>query len=79
MEPGKCKDREKTAKIETDPPRGVLDLTVADIESSVQGKSGKQPLTGMKRFVRFLSSTGRIDSDTGEHLSDFLKQVSKAH
>jgi len=64
---------QKTAKIV------VLDLTLADIESYVQGKSGKQPLTGMKRFVRFLSSTGCIDSDTAENLSDFLKQVSKAN
>jgi hypothetical protein len=61
-----------------DPPRGVLDLTVADIESYVRGKPGKQLLTSFKRFVRFLIGSGRIDYATGEDLYDFLKQVSKA-
>jgi hypothetical protein len=60
-------------------PRGVLDLTLADIESYLQGKSGKHPLTSFKRFVRFLIDTGRIDYGTGENLYDFLKQVSKAN
>ena len=47
--------------------------------SGVSGvKPGKQLLTSFKRFVRFLIGTGRIDYATGEDLSDFLKQVSKA-
>jgi hypothetical protein len=60
-----------------DPPRGVLDLTSADIESYVRGKPSKQVLTSLKRFVRFLLSTGRIDYEQGEELSDFLKQMGK--
>jgi hypothetical protein len=68
-----------TTLVETDPPRGVLELTVADIESYVRGKPGKQPLTSFKRFVRFLVGTGRIDYGTGENLSEFLKQVSKVN
>src|SRR5512135_178830 len=71
-------DFASTTLLDADPPRGVLDLTLADIESYVQGKSGKQPLTSFKRFVRFLIDTGRIDYGTGEKLSYFLKQVSKA-
>jgi hypothetical protein len=71
-------DFASTTLLDADPPRGILDLTVADIESYVRGKSGKQPLTSFKRFVRFLIDTGRIDYGTGENLSDFLKQVSKA-
>ena len=71
-------DFASTNLLDADPPRGVLDLTVADIESYVRGKPGKQPLTSFKRFVRFLIGTGRIDYGTGENLSDFLKQVNKA-
>jgi hypothetical protein len=67
-----------TTLLEADPPRGILELTVADIESYVREKPGKQLLTTFKRFVRFLIGTGRIDYATGEDLSDFLKQVSKA-
>ncbi len=63
--------------LESDPPRGVLDLTLADIESYVREKPGKQPLTSFKRFVRFLLSTGRIDYETGENVYGPLKQVSK--
>jgi hypothetical protein len=57
----------------------VLELTVADIESYVRAKPGKQLLTSFKRFVRFLVGTGRIDYGTGENLSEFLKQVSKVN
>jgi hypothetical protein len=70
-------DFASTILLESDPPRGVLDLTVADIESYMRGKPGKQPLTSFKRFVRFLLSTGRIDYETGENLYDLLKQGSK--
>ncbi len=64
--------------LESDPPRGALDLTFADIQSYVSGKPSKQPLTSFKRFVRFLFSTGRLDYEAGEHLYELLKQVSKA-
>ena len=68
-----------TTLLDADPPRRVLDLTFADIESYVEGKPGKQPLTSFKRFVRFLIGTGRIDYETGENLYDLLKQVSKGN
>ena len=64
-----------TVLLNADPPRGVLHLAFADIESSVRGKPGKQPLTSFKRFVRFLLSMGRIDYETGENLYNLLKQV----
>ncbi len=68
-----------TTLLDADPPRGVLELTFADIESYVRGKPGMQPLTSFKRFVRFLTGTGRIDYEMGENLSDLLKQVSKGN
>ena len=70
-------DFASTILLESDPPRGVLDLTFADIEPYMRGKPGKQPLTSFKRFVRFLLSTGRIDYETAENLYDLLKQISK--
>lgn len=66
-----------TILLDADPPRGVLDLTFADIQSYLSEKSGKQPLTSFKRFVRFLLNTGRIDYETGENLHELLKEVSK--
>ena len=70
-------DFASTILLESDPPRGVLDLTFADIESYVRGKPSKHPMTSFKRLVRFLLSTGRINYETGENLYDLLKQVSK--
>jgi hypothetical protein len=66
-----------TILLDADPPRAVLDLTFADIQSYLSEKSGKQPLTSFKRFVRFLLNTGRIDYETGENLHELLKEVSK--
>ena len=59
------------------PPRGLLDLTSADIQSYLEEKPGKQLLTSFKRFVRFLMDTGRIDYEQGQSLYDALKEVSK--
>ena len=72
-------DFASTTLLNAVPPRGVLDLTLADIESYLRGKPAKQLLTSFKRFVLFLVGTGRIDYATGDDLSDFLKQVSKAN
>jgi hypothetical protein len=72
-------DFAQTTLLASDPPRGLLDLTFADIESYLSGKPGKQPLTSFKRFLRFLINTGRIDYDLGEHLSGLLKQMGKGN
>jgi hypothetical protein len=66
-----------TVLLPSDPPRGVLDLTLADIQSYLSEKPGKQPVTSFKRLLRFLINTGRIDYEPGEDISDFLKQMSK--
>ena len=70
-------DFASTILLESDPPRAILDLTVADIQSYLSGKPDKQSLTSFKRFVRFLLGTGRINYETGENVYDLLKQVSK--
>jgi hypothetical protein len=61
--------------LEADPPRGILDLTEADLLSYLKEHPGKQPLTSFKRFIRFLLNTGRIDYDLGEHLHVILNQI----
>ena len=62
-----------TTLMASDPPRGVLDLTFDDIQSYLSAKPGKQPVTSFKRFLRFLTNTGRIDYEQGENLSRLLK------
>ncbi len=66
-----------TTLLDSDPQRGVLDLTFDDIQSYLSEKPGKQPLTSFKRFMRFLIGTGRIDYEQGEYMYDLLKQMSK--
>ncbi len=62
-----------TTLLDSDPQRGVLDLTFDDIQSYLDEKPGKQPLTSFKRFMRFLIGTGRIDYEQGEYMYDLLK------
>ncbi len=66
-----------TVLLQSDPPRGVLDLTLADMQSYLSEKPGKQPVTSFKRFLRFLINTGRIDYEAGEEIRDVLKQMGK--
>lgn len=68
-------DFASTILLNADRPRGVVDLTAADIESYLRNKPGKPPLTSFKRFIRFLINTGRLNFERGENMSDFLKQV----
>ncbi|HLG64833.1 MAG TPA: hypothetical protein VKY19_23025 [Ktedonosporobacter sp.] len=70
-------DFSQTVLLHAEPPRGILDLTLADIQSYLNEKPGKQPVTSFKRFVRFLINTGRIDYEVGEEIYDVLKQMSK--
>lgn len=65
--------------LHADPPRGILDLTLADVQSYLREKPGKQPVTSFKRFVRFLINTGRVDYEAGEEMYDVLKHMSKGN
>ena len=69
-------DFASTILLASDPPRGVLDLTVAGIQSYLGAKPGKPPLMSLKRFVRFLIGTGRISYEMEENVYDLLKQLS---
>jgi hypothetical protein len=55
-----------------DPPRGLLDATVADVQTYLRRAGTKAMATSFKRFIRFLSETGRMDIGEAETLRDFL-------
>lgn len=63
---------------ELDPPRLLVDITASDLEAylgrtpqSVAQQSGL--VTSFTRFVRFLSSSGRLDADAVWDFQDFLR------
>lgn len=56
-----------------DPPRGLLELTEADLQSYLHQTPDPAVLTSLKRFVRFLLQTGRVDDEAGEALQTQLK------
>lgn len=60
------------------PPRGLLDLKIDDVRDylgSADLKAGalKTNITSLKRFVRFLFDTGRMDNDSAWHVLNFLR------
>ena len=58
-----------------DPPRGLLELSPSDLRHYL-GTAGKMAnRVSFKRFVRFLSSTGRLSYAQATELSDFLKHA----
>lgn len=61
--------------LEANPPRGILELTAADMQSYLEQHPGSQPLTSFKRFVRFLLNTERIDDELGEYLRTLLNKM----
>ena len=60
-----------------DPPCGLLDMTLADVQTYISTAGEKANPTSFKRFVRFLSDTGRMDYDRVEALRDFLRGVAE--
>lgn len=72
---GTLADLAQTTLLEQDPPRGLLDLTNADLEHYLRGHDDPAVLTSFKRFARFLLNTGRVDYEVGEALADRLKEL----
>ncbi len=57
-----------------DPPRGLLDLTLEDVQAYLR-QSKKPNAVSFKRFVQFLGVSGRIDYDEAEKIRDYLKSA----
>lgn len=65
----------QTSLLTQDPPRGLLDITFADVQTYLHIAENKTTPTSFKRFVRFLAETGRIDYEQEESLSELLKHM----
>jgi hypothetical protein len=73
---GTIEDFARTSLLEDDPPRGLLDTRLADVQSYLHTHGNKTVTTSFKRFVRFLEETERIDYERAEVLREWLKQAS---
>jgi hypothetical protein len=58
-----------------DTPRGLLDMTLADVQSYLNTAGNKANTTSFKRFVRFLIETGRMEYEQAAPMRDFLQHV----
>ncbi len=56
-----------------DPPRGLLDMTFADVEAYLRITENETITTSFKRFVRFLDETAWMDYEKIKPLHAFLK------
>lgn len=57
-----------------DPPRGLLEMTPADLQAYLHS-ARTPPATSFKRFVRFLTETGRMEYEQAQALRQVLKQM----
>ncbi len=60
-----------------EPPRGLLDLTRADVPAYHARSGPKGNAVSFKRFVQFLAATGRMDYDLAEALREELKHAQR--
>jgi hypothetical protein len=58
-----------------DPPRGLLDLSRSDLHDYLTTAGKMANRVSFKRFVRFLSRTGRLDYAQATELSNMLKRA----
>jgi hypothetical protein len=73
---GMVEDFARTCLLEHQPPRGLLDTQLADVQSYLRTHGNKTVVTSFKRFARFLEETGRMDYEQAEVLREWLKQPS---
>jgi hypothetical protein len=66
----------QTSLLEHDPPHGLLDIQLSDVQSYLRTHENKTVTTSFKRFIRFLEETGRMDYEHAEALRTWLKQAS---
>ena len=58
-----------------EPPRGLLDTTLADVQTYLSTTGSRTNTTSFKRFVRFLIDTNRMDYERAAPLHDFLQHA----
>lgn len=57
------------------PPRGLLEMTPAELQAYLHETRTTTAVTSFTRFVRFLAETGRMDDERAEALRQVLKQI----
>jgi hypothetical protein len=57
------------------PPRGLLDLTRQDLRAYLTTTGRTANRVSFRRFVRFLSATGRLDYDLADDLAAYLRRA----
>jgi hypothetical protein len=57
------------------PPRGLLDLTRQDLRAYLTTTGRAANRVSFRRFVRFLSATGRLDYDLADDLAAYLRRA----
>ncbi|MDQ6662347.1 MAG: hypothetical protein M3Z24_15460 [Chloroflexota bacterium] len=65
----------QTYLLSQEPPHGLLDITITDMQAYLYTAENKTNPISFKRFFRFLAETGRMDYEQVEPLRDFLKQA----
>lgn len=65
----------QTSLLEHDPPRGLLDTRLSDVQSYLRTYGNKTVTTSFKRFLRFLQETGRMDYEHADAIRAWLKQA----
>ncbi len=63
----------RTYLLAQEPPRGLLDISLSDVQAYLNTQTDSTTKTSFKRFVRFLDETGRMDYDQVAPLGAFLK------
>ncbi len=61
----------QTYLLTQNPPRGLLDITLTDVQAYL--RTTETATTSFKRFVRFLTETGRMDYEQATPLRNLLK------
>jgi hypothetical protein len=65
----------QTSLLEHDPPRGLLDTRLSDVQSYLRTYGNKTVTTSFKRFLRFLEETGCMDYEHADAIRAWLKQA----
>lgn len=65
----------QTILLPKDPPQGLLEIAPAELQTYLQAAKEKSIPTSLKRFIRFLAETERIDFEEMETLLQALKEA----
>jgi hypothetical protein len=65
----------QTVLLHENPPQGLLEITLAELQAYLHTAKEKSTPTSFKRFIRFLAETGRMEFEQTQALLQVLKQA----